>query len=111
MDGNWLGVIGTVIVAIIAAIPGVLALRGQFRKTRTESDSNVVDDAMKLVEQYRIENAAMRAEIADLRARVVELELHVKTAQIYRSGAIMLAHQIRALGHEPVFDPTKGRAE
>lgn len=106
-----LPVLGVVIAALLGAVPGVLALRGQYRKYRAESDSTVVGDAMKIVEQYRVENAAMRAEIAELRARVLELETMMKAAGVYHSGAVMLAHQVRALGHTPVFDPLQMNTE
>jgi len=81
MDASTVAVIASVIIAIVAIIPGTMALVSQSKKDAKEANLNMTTAA---------QNAAMsmigplQAEVARLQARVIELEnaLIAKTTQI-----------------------------
>jgi uncharacterized protein HemX len=93
------------LVALIAAAVSVATFLSQRRKTSAEADSTTVATALSLL-------PAMREQIAELRARIDELELRdrAKAQRIdeLESGVSVLHEQIRQLGHDPKW-PTPAR--
>jgi len=116
MDNSYLI---PVIIAIIAALPGLLALALQYSRQRdehkikkrhaeieqVEAAANLSEAAMNLIAPYRnrikeLESQVliMRSEIDDLKKKIVDYENVVE-------GAGRLYYQVKATGHDPIYIP------
>lgn len=112
-------------IAVIGAVPGVLALILKQRQVKAEADSSEVDTADKLVEMAMGLNAPMKARIAEqdleissMRTVIKEKDELISNQESQLSGlreesrkkdeAISrLVHQIKSLNAVPVWDPQK----
>ncbi len=103
-----------IIIAVIAALPGLMAMAGQRKQTDATAAGAITDAAVDIVAQYkeRLEaletgRKATEAEIAELRARqaadAVEIARLRRELGEYRVGIVMLIEQIRDLGHTPKY--------
>jgi uncharacterized coiled-coil protein SlyX len=108
---SWIAII----IALIAALPGVLAFISQLRKDKVEKPERNAQTSKMIAE-------AAEALINPLKARVEELEevtckqeveiteLSVEMTELRRVnkalcfGVMKLLHQLRAHGLEPVFE-------
>jgi hypothetical protein len=76
----------TIIVAIIAAVPGIAALWRGRNKDRAEAETSYQSLYEKSVER-----------IAQLEARMAKLELRIRKSEKILIGAHKLYHQVRML--------------
>jgi cell division protein FtsB len=108
-----------VIVAIVAAIPGILAFFGQRRKDKTDAAEKITAAALDLVEPYQKRVAEMENQISKLRTGLAaveaensklktNIELLVKENQVLRAENNTLTckisdmeRQITDLEHRP----------
>lgn len=102
---NWI----PVILALIAAVPGIFALRSQFSKDKiAERESKVAEEAAKLANQ-KFQMDMTMALIDPLKEQIKTMEetLEKQGKQIasLKRGVNKLSMQIRDLGHEPVWTP------
>lgn len=84
-----------IITALIAAIPGTLALLGQRRRDKVNETEKLTGAAMKIVDRHE-------QEIKRLVARVDYLE---RANQLLREGALKLLHQVTGAGMIPDYIP------
>ena len=133
---DWTEFIPSIVLACIAAIPGIAALFKGRGKEKADVAATYTDIAKDLVEEYRAKltevEASYRAKLEEIEATVEEqaelircqerkienqaakmarqqLELdQVKAEQgEFLKGVTSLCAQIRGLGHEPVWEPEK----
>jgi len=91
MDNSYL----IIITALIAAIPGTLALLGQRRRDKVNETDKLTGAAMKMVDRHE-------QEIERLTARVDYLE---KANRLLRDGALKLVRQVTGAGMVPDYIP------
>jgi hypothetical protein len=77
--------------SMLAAIPSVLSLRGQYKQTDATTTSTLVDTAMRQNEQLREDIETLQAEMEKFKEcrRVVELlvkECHAMYYQLHSNG-------------------------
>lgn len=97
MDNNW---IITLVVAIIASLPGLFALKLQRKKQSV--DIAVVYEKMASEQAEDIRN--LRTEILALEDKVNGLQ---KRLIEYEAGIALLVNQIKASGLIPIWEPKK----
>jgi len=107
MRPELIGVLIPVLVAFIAAVPGILAYLATRRNQMIGKEENAVSAWRSFVEPLRTEVAQLRHEVDELQA---ELERHKQRIQhleqengVLRSGAELLLHQVRSNGITPVW--------
>jgi regulator of replication initiation timing len=104
------------IVALIAALPGLYALISQSRKDNAEAVDAISHAAAQLVGPLKIENKELRERLAALEAENEALKAENQRLEqqfgelrelLHRvlEGCNRLCQQLAALGHEPVFSP------
>lgn len=101
-----------VIIASLAALPGLAALRSQNNKRNIESD-NLASDAWKeLLEPYRNRVQALEDDVKDLRTVAERQEREIKALQAENTmlinGVNLLTSQIKASGMNPIWEYTEG---
>ena len=110
--GDWT----PLIVALVAALPGLYALLSQSRKDNAEAVDAISQAAAQLVvplkeenKELRLllaavegENKALRAENDRLQTQFSELR---EILHLVLDGCNRLCKQLADLGHDPVFDP------
>lgn len=101
--------IAPVVLAIIAAVPGILAYANNRRQIRQEADENAVDawrsmlDPMRQrLEELEGEQVRQRDLIASQQRQIQVLE---DDNERLRSGVQLLVNQLVANGHHPVWQP------
>lgn len=122
------------ILAIIAAIPGIAALFRGRRKEKADVAKALSEAAGELVEGYQkklerlealVENQAtqladqaekIRCQERKIDEQAVELAKQAKSIRVlerergkFLAGVLMLCAQIRELGHEPIWEPESGK--
>ena len=108
---NWETILVPIVVALVAAVPGVLAWRRQAQKDKTDAVSTLTGSALEMVEAYKAELAAVKAEsereMQKLRQRLQELEARVLRLETenkeLRTGAALLTNQIYGLRSAPIW--------
>lgn len=98
-----------VILAVIAAVPGIFALRSQFSKDKiADRESKTAEEAAKLANQ-KFQMDMTMALIDPLKEQIKTMEetLEKQGKQIatLRRGINKLSMQIRELGQVPVWTP------
>ena len=98
-----------VILALIAAVPGIFALRSQFSKDKiAERESNIAEQAAKLANQ-KLQLDITMSLIDPLKEQIKTMEetQEKQGKQIARlkRGVNKLITQIRELGCDPVWTP------
>jgi regulator of replication initiation timing len=104
------------IVALIAALPGLYALVSQSRKDNAEAVDAISQAAAQLVGPLKIENKELRERLAALEAENEALKAENRRLEqqfgelrdllhLVLEGCNRLCQQLQALGHEPVFNP------
>lgn len=106
----------TIILAVLASLPGLIALRSQFNKDKiAERESRAAEAAAKLANQKMQIDITMSL-IDPLKDQIKMLEETVdkqgeklcrqqKQITYLRNGVTKLSVQIRDLGHDPVWSP------
>ena len=99
----------TIALAVIASLPGLLALRSQFAKDKiADRESRIVEETARL-EYSRQLMEDTKSLIAPLKEQIKDLQIvqdkQEKEIRILRSGVYKLTNQIRLLGQEPVWVP------
>jgi hypothetical protein len=116
LDANYTAIIVPIVVALVAASPGILALWRQAKvdeKNQPQLDINegiqASKDASEVIKQYSEEMRQIRkelrdtnAEIAILRGKVAEQDVLISEWKI---GISRLIAQLISLGHNPVWEP------
>lgn len=101
-----------VIIASLAALPGLAALRSQNNKRNIESDSLASDAWKELLEPYRSRVQALEEDVSQLRIMAEQQERQIKNLQAENvmliNGVNLLTSQIRASGMNPVWEYTEG---
>lgn len=104
---NWtdLGTIG----AIITALGGLWVSWSTRRQQDAEATNSLTATAMALVEPLKVELHEERTKRLEMQAAIEAITWRVKVLQERNdeliSGVRRLVHQIRALGHAPVYEP------
>ena len=115
MDAN----IVALMLGIIAAIPGTIALLRQWQKDKRREPIEEIAEGVKvsreaaeIISQYSTEIRAVRAELSrqqteidDMYRRLAEQD---KTLNEWRAGIERLLGQITSLGQAPVWKPKTG---
>lgn len=110
--GDWI----PLIVALVAALPGLYALLSQSRKDNAEAVDAISQAAAQLVVPLKEENKELRerlgaveAENRKLKAENERLEERFTELRdllnLVLEGCNRLCQQLEELGREPVFDP------
>lgn len=127
---NWLDIAPQIILAIIAASPGIYVIwRGRHKEKAeiaeaiTKAAGELVDDYQEKIKELKDELRALKVvvghqkeelqqnsyelrkqdeEIKQAEQRITDLELE---RDEYRRGISQLCSQLRSLGHEPVWEP------
>jgi len=112
-----------IVIAIIGAIPGVIALYLQFRKNKVEeklSDSEITEKitaaAGVMMDKMQAQIVRLEAQVIRMEAQIVKLEARVsamqreldvqdKQIELLKKGINKLIIQIRKLGEEPCWTP------
>ena len=108
------GEIVTIVLALLASLPGLLALRSQFardriadRESKSHAETERINNQKIIMEQAMSLLAPMKAEIKELKAEqqcmAKQIEKQNRQISYLRSGVNKLCGQIKDLGHEPVF--------
>jgi hypothetical protein len=90
------------IVAFVAALPGLYALLSQSRKDNAEAVGAISAAARQLVEPLRLENKELREQNEELEQKFDEL---LKLLRLVIEGSKLLCNQLEELGYVPVFNP------
>ena len=90
------------IVAFIAALPGLYALLSQSRKDNAEAVGAISAAARQLIEPLRLENKELREQNEELEQKVDDI---LKLLRLVIEGSTLLCQQLEELGHEPLFNP------
>jgi len=117
----------TIIIALIAAIPGVMAAVATFKRSKTDIDATqatiadtIQDAALELLAPYKEEVSKLRAHIKqleatveDLQTRLDKLTLDLKQVREERNniihGAYVLYHQVKSANITPGYTPPEYR--
>ena len=124
---DWKEVILPLLLAAIAAAPGILALLKGRNKEKADVAATYIDSAKDLLEEYRAKiqevEASYRAKLEEIEATVAdqaetircqERKIAKQQAEIekmraeqdeFLQGLTALCTQIRGLGHDPVWEP------
>ena len=86
-----------VIVAIVAALPGLLAGLAAWRKSSAEASKAISDAATQMIKPLSERVQALEGEVTTLRTLVAS----------FRRGVELLCGQVRGAGMEPVWQPDK----
>ena len=110
--GDWT----PLIVALVAALPGLYALLSQSRKDNAEAVDAISQAAAQLVVPLKEENKELRLRLGAVEAENKELRVENDQLQtqftelreilhLVLDGCNRLCKQLADLGHDPVFDP------
>jgi len=107
MNIDWTLIIVAVAGGAIAAVPGIMALRGQYKKESADASASNVDTALKLkawmeeeITELKERCATMEDEIALHEANIESLNKNVGTLTTY---SIQLIDQITEAGFVPII--------
>ena len=99
--------IATIVVAIIAALPGIYAVIAQRRKDAASAADTLTDAALQLIEPLKRQAADQAAELVSLRAQVrtqgKEIEYLYRVMDDVVDGARRLERQVHESGGTPVY--------
>ena len=106
---SWPTIGASILIAAIAAIPGILSYRNQRRQADADAGESLTSAALSLVNP-------LRAEVIELRQRMTEQETLLANQRTdldrlqrkcveWTVGIRRLVHQIRASGQTPVWEP------
>lgn len=106
----------SVIIGMIAAMPGILAYYSAKKKLRIEAQRQGIDQAATIVSGATALIGPLRTEIEDLRAdvkqmtderRELKVELHELRTSVHvlRTGIDRLIHQLQSHNIDPVWQP------
>jgi hypothetical protein len=100
------GYVVTIIVALLASLPGLLALR----KNRHKDQGDAVKTYKDLVDEQATQWAMQHSENVKLQAEIDELKLEAKCwrdlFRRWQAGIRVLIDQVTALGKEPAWEPS-----
>jgi len=95
-----------IILALIAALPGILSLRNQFMRGRVENAADLVETAMRLKDEMQQELDKLRVEVEELRELQRESEIRASLCaslvRLLLSDCKNLIHQLHSLNIVPV---------
>lgn len=105
-----------VIVALIASIPGIMALMSQKKKLEAEKEveeaqatEKIQAAALKMMDVYKQEFDSLKSRIRDLECRVKDLEsalqLEIEEKKNIINGAWVLHDQVKQLNGTPYYVP------
>jgi len=104
---DWLPFLGVIVVALIGAIPGVLAWRGQQR--REAADVAVLYQRMATEQAGEI--AALHKCQSEYEARLDQLEVSMAAAEIYIQGLEDYVDELVAVMRAAGLQPTRPKPE
>lgn len=108
---DWTEVILPILLAVIAAIPGIAALFKGRGKEKADITTAITDAAHDLMGEYRLKIEEYRKELEALEKKVADQACEIKKLQSeqaeFLDGVSALCTQIRGLGHEPVWEPKR----
>jgi hypothetical protein len=113
---NWTEVALPILLAVIAAAPGILALLKGRSKDKADAASTITGAAKELIEEYRKkideieeivaeQSAKMRCQELELREQEMRIKKLEQEREEIMEGVLALCTQIRTLGHDPVWEP------
>lgn len=73
MGDSWIAIV----VALIAAVPGVYAVIANLRKNRAEATDSISDAAVQLVEPLRCENVTLRQQVTDMQQEIDQVRKEI----------------------------------
>lgn len=90
MNIDWTMILIAVIPGAILAIPGIIALRGQYKKENADASSTNVDTALKLMEKLesQVDEMSDRIDVLENRENEYVLCLQKLIAQIEALGIV-----------------------
>lgn len=98
-------------VAIIAALPGIVTAMQQRQRERAEATEAISGAAVALIDSYRQHACELDVEVAQLKQRVRRLEEALAEKSEVVKGAWRLYRQVERLGGDPVYFPPKPEDE
>lgn len=106
MDIDWNFIVVAIISGSLATIPGVWALRNQYKKDAADASASNVDTALKLkawmeeeIAELKERCAAMEKELAEQEGNITDLRRRLR---VLSNHATKLIEQIEAMDIEPV---------
>lgn len=104
---EWLPTIAGIIAAFIASGAGWFLLRSQNRKTHADASSIVTGSALEVLQEYKDEVKALRAQVEELQVKVDELEAQIEKCTLQnkelRYGVRVLTKQVEAVEGIPIW--------
>lgn len=108
---DWKEAIIPLLLAAIAATPGILALFKGRGKEKADITTAITEAAQDMLDEYRKKIDEYRAELQLLEKKVAEQACEIKRLRDeqaeFLNGVSALCTQIRGLGHEPIWEPEK----
>ena len=105
---NWQEILLPLGLALIAAVPGVLAWQRQSRRDKADAASTLTGSALEMFRESRAEVATLKAQIAELEAEVDQLKTDVdrllKENRELHYGVRVLSNQVTDEGRIPIWD-------
>ena len=112
----------TIVVAVVAALPGILALRYQRRTTDASVADSLTDTALDIAKDARLEAGRYKTELeeyqqkTDLKIQSLETELEIQATAINNLQGknlklqlviTILVHQLRLQNIAPLIEPSE----
>lgn len=102
-----------IIVALLAATPGIIAVIAQRKRDKVEvqalateklinSSSTIQDSYKELLEDLRCTNDKLALKVEDLIAENKAMQAEIEEL---KNGLLMLIDQVQRLGQQPVYRP------
>ncbi len=111
---NDLEILGTITVALIAALPGIIAQINIRRLQNASAANEITEGASKLIRDYRARLDELEELVKAQGEQITRLEAEVKTLRRhrreYRRGLDVLTEQVKTLGATPRYCPPEDEA-
>jgi len=112
---DWTELALPIILAVIAAVPGFVALFKGRGKEKADITTAITDAAQDMLDEYRKKIDEYRAELETLEKKVADQACEIKRLRDeqaeFLEGVSALCAQIRGLGHTPVWEPKRRKKQ